>query len=340
MTANQVPFTTRSTIVVIKTALKLNNFAEALRSFRDLKAVWTGNSAASSLTAMMAPRHIVSQLVDLACKEHQLSEFLPELSGVPITEDIINVMLTECVRQKDSTLAMQVEKLAKVQDIPLSAATYGLLVKTFSGDPAKVQQVFDDVLSRNVEHSAEFILAIISFCSQTGNVVMVDKLYKNTKSKQLPVLSAFIKFYADNEQYEKACDVFEHDLKAARAASGPDGHTSLFLDTRMERSLMNAALRCGRDHLAKDLLDTSPSDMAKHKALIRNCAAEGNLQGAMSVFEFLKKSGVELNSVIYNTVLDACVECRDLRAAEKWMQEAQDAGMADVVSFNTLIKLT
>jgi len=101
---------------------------------------------------------------------------------------------------------------------------------------------------------------------------------------------------------------------------------------------MNAALRCGRDHLAKNLLDSSPSDIAKHITMIRNCAAEGNLQGAISVFESLKKSGVDLNSVIYNTVLDACVECRDLRAAEKWMEETKDAGMADVVSFNTLIK--
>jgi len=45
-----------------------------------------------------------------------------------------------------------------------------------------------------------------------------------------------------------------------------------------------------------------------------------------------------MNSVIYNTVLDACVECRDLKAAEAWMEQTKQAGMADVVSFNTLIK--
>merc|ERR1719162_301969 len=46
-----------------------------------------------------------------------------------------------------------------------------------------------------------------------------------------------------------------------------------------------------------------------------------------------------MNSIIYNTVLDACVECHDIKAAEAWMVETQDAGMADVVSFNTLIKM-
>jgi len=52
----------------------------------------------------------------------------------------------------------------------------------------------------------------------------------------------------------------------------------------------------------------------------------------------LESSGVELNSVIYNTVLDACVECRDLQAAEAWMEQTKKAGMMDVVSFNTMIK--
>merc|ERR1719183_2455103 len=72
--------------------------------------------------------------------------------------------------------------------------------------------------------------------------------------------------------------------------------------------------------------------------MIRNCAAENNLKGAGCVFESLEQSGVDLNSVIYNTVLDACVECRDLKAAESWMERMKKDKMTDVVTFNTLIK--
>jgi len=90
--------------------------------------------------------------------------------------------------------------------------------------------------------------------------------------------------------------------------------------------------------LAQSLLSSSPSDIAKHITMIRNCGSEGNLKGAVSVFNSLEQSGVDLNSIIYNTVLDACVECRDLQAAEAWMENTKKAGMADVVSFNTLIK--
>merc|ERR1719316_716880 len=113
MKANDIPFTTRATIVVIKTALKMNNFDEALQYFRELKKIWTAHSLTS--TPSMAPRHIVSQLVELACKEHQLSEFLTELRGVPISEEVVNVMLLECVRQKDLGLTLKVEGLAREQ---------------------------------------------------------------------------------------------------------------------------------------------------------------------------------------------------------------------------------
>jgi pentatricopeptide repeat protein len=72
--------------------------------------------------------------------------------------------------------------------------------------------------------------------------------------------------------------------------------------------------------------------------MIRRCAVEKNLSGAVSIFNSLKDAGAEMNSIVYNTVLDACVKCDDLQAAEDWMRQTQEAGMADVVSFNTLIK--
>merc|ERR1740117_2096978 len=83
---------------------------------------------------------------------------------------------------------------------------------------------------------------------------------------------------------------------------------------------------------------SSTPDIAKQINMIRSCAAEKNLQGAFSVFESLEQSGIDLNCIMYNTVLDACVECWDLKAAEDWMERMKNAGMTDVVSFNTLIK--
>ncbi len=56
------------------------------------------------------------------------------------------------------------------------------------------------------------------------------------------------------------------------------------------------------------------------------------------IFESLATGGYELNAVVYNTVLDACVECGDLEAANDWMIRMKNDGFVDVVSYNTLIK--
>jgi len=89
---------------------------------------------------------------------------------------------------------------------------------------------------------------------------------------------------------------------------------------------------------AKRVPGSAQIDIGKHITIIRNHAAEKNLQGAFSVFKSLEEGDAELNSVIYNTVLDACVECWDLKKAESWMERMRKDGMTDVVSFNTLIK--
>jgi len=79
-------------------------------------------------------------------------------------------------------------------------------------------------------------------------------------------------------------------------------------------------------------------DIAKHVMMIRKCASENNLKGAMSIFDTLKESGVEMNGVVFNSVLDACVKCRDLKAAHAWMEQTRQAGFIDVVSYNTIMK--
>mmetsp|Transcript_9414 Transcript_9414/g.29064 ORF Transcript_9414/g.29064 Transcript_9414/m.29064 type:complete len:1016 (-) Transcript_9414:212-3259(-) len=340
METNKVPVTTRTSIIVIKTALKMNDFEEAARYFGDLKAMWTHNEA----TPSTAPRHIISQVIELACKDHQLAEFLPLLDGVPLSDEVAATMLTECARQKDADLTLKVERLIRARGVPFPSALYGPLVKGLSAQPTRVQELFNEAISKGTELSPEFALALLGFCSQTNNLVLASKLFKHMKPKQTQVLVAFARFFADGGHFESACELYEQHLRHLRVPTGeakqpaPKVGQALLLDSRLERSLMHAALRCGRHELVKDFVESSPSDIAKHLLLMRNFAASNDLEGAKNVFRSLQKSGLELNGVVYNTVLEACVECQDLKAAEAWMEETKKAGFADVVSYNTLIK--
>lgn len=85
------------------------------------------------------------------------------------------------------------------------------------------------------------------------NVGMADKLHESLQ-----------------EENEKACAIYENGIVSLAS----EEHRSISLDPRVERGLMNAAIRCGRSELAKMFLNASPSDLAKYINMVRNCAAE------------------------------------------------------------------
>jgi len=106
----------------------------------------------------------------------------------------------------------------------------------------------------------------------------------------------------------------------------------------VKTSSMNTSPKSSAGRNSANSSSSPHPDIAKQITMIRSHAADKNLQGAFSVFEAMEQSGIDLNCIMFNTVLDACVECKDLKAAEAWMDRMTQAGMTDVVSFNTLIK--
>merc|ERR1719161_3148439 len=79
-------------------------------------------------------------------------------------------------------------------------------------------------------------------------------------------------------------------------------------------------------------------DVSKHVAMIRAKSKENDLEGAMQVFRKLRASGVQLTSLVYNALLDSCVQGGKLNLALQHFQEMKEQGFVDVVSYNTLLK--
>jgi len=334
MQDEQIELSTKASLAVIKSAVQNNNFKEAILHFSGLKATWDARSDAAAPWAV--PRHMMAQLAEFACSEHCLSEFMAQLKGLPVPEEAINAMLSECTRTDDAELIRKVETLARECQTPLADSTYSLLIKGLSSRPWRMKAILQEVLNReSAEVSQELALTVLNACKESADKSVADTLLDRMKPTQLAVLSAFIRFYVETEQNEKACDVFEQRVMPLGVN---ESQRRVMIDARVERSLMSAALSCGRTGIVQCLFDPARTDVAKHIIMIRKCASEKNLKGAMSIFKSLKDGGVELNSIVYNTVLDACVKCRDLAAAEDWMKQTKEAGMVDVVSFNTLMK--
>merc|ERR1719359_2285031 len=79
-------------------------------------------------------------------------------------------------------------------------------------------------------------------------------------------------------------------------------------------------------------------DVSKHVAMIRARSKEQDLEGAMQVFRKLQASGVQLTALVYNALLDSCVQCGKVNIALQHFKEMKELGFVDVVSYNTLLK--
>merc|ERR1719161_2163350 len=102
---------------------------------------------------------------------------------------------------------------------------------------------------------------------------------------------------------------------------------------------MRSAMQCRRNCLAQSIFAGSAGDINKHIAMIKACSRERDLQGAVDVFEGLKSSGTALNSMAYNSLLDACIQCNDSTQAQKLFEQMKSDGIFDVVSFNIVLKM-
>lgn len=76
-----------------------------------------------------------------------------------------------------------------------------------------------------------------------------------------------------------------------------------------------------------------PSNCCKD---IRACGKNGDLEGAIKIFEEQRK--FSLNTIMYNSLMDACVECGNVESAVEYFHQARSSGLADTITYNTAMK--
>lgn len=79
-------------------------------------------------------------------------------------------------------------------------------------------------------------------------------------------------------------------------------------------------------------------DLTVKAKAIRTCGKMGDLDGAIAVFDELGRNGLGKSCLVFNSLLDACVECGDMEKALSYFRQAKAKGVTNVVSYNTLMK--
>mmetsp|Transcript_61849 Transcript_61849/g.109847 ORF Transcript_61849/g.109847 Transcript_61849/m.109847 type:complete len:941 (-) Transcript_61849:35-2857(-) len=106
----------------------------------------------------------------------------------------------------------------------------------------------------------------------------------------------------------------------------------LTTQTKAGRALAEAALRLGRDDVLVKLLKVCED--ARKVGLIKSFGADGMLKEAKKIFEACP----EKSACLHNAILDAAISSGDAASLDQALSDAQQVSVADVVTFNTIIK--
>lgn len=124
----------------------------------------------------------------------------------------------------------------------------------------------------------------------------------------------------------------------ANLATGMSAKDCYVVDAVHETTENELPSHCSVEHATPQEQQTECFDVDQHVKLMQKYASERNISGAMRTFRIIQQSGCCLDSLIYNTILRAWINCGNVQAAEDWMEEMKEAGMADEASFTLLIK--
>jgi pentatricopeptide repeat protein len=102
---------------------------------------------------------------------------------------------------------------------------------------------------------------------------------------------------------------------------------------------MKFSAECGRTDLTRELFGkVGGLDVHHHMALIRAAGQDKDVDKAFKILADLRSSGVQLDTLVYNSVLDVCSSAGDIKRARNLVADMRSEGIIDIVSYNTLLK--
>jgi len=317
----------RKRLAILAAALRQSNMDDVFTQLRKLQQD-VGN--------IDLPDQVSTKLLSLVARDTQSAEVLERLSalGVSFNTKALNDSLREASRRKDPVMFRQLYVLAETTGISKGSQTFELLVKGLATDSSTVHTLLDEILA--LETIPESLaLVVINVCGTTRDLKLLRIILEQVQSadnsafpSSSAVLAAIARTCAACELFNEACDLYETKIV-------PQGAK---VDPQLSGILVKAATQAGRASLAQTLLEQGSGNMHEHVTIIKECGRKQDLRGAKQAFDRLKTSGAPLSPLIYNCLLDACIQCRDMKSAEEYFAQMKQLDYADVVSYNTLLK--
>jgi len=322
--------TSRSSFVLLRTALQLRSFDNAMRHYKALRVSSNGGNS--------PPAYVEVQIVELAIRDHQLDKVLEELEAgcMHCTTEIVNTILNHAgVAQNHSARVLAV---AAKQSLQSNSVTYQARVRLAGGDREALIAILDEVIAdRRDDCLRDVAPAILGALDPARDIEIVDKLCShvcNNLESHLPMFAAMVCFYSMAGESGKACELY---LKHLRSRHGTEFQRCL-IDANTQKYVIQSALSCGKHDVVADILRASPSARIRHVAKMKKPLCQRDLDDAFAVIEILGNEKDEITESMWNAALEGCGELGELDRANELMQKITKLHAASVQTYNALLK--
>jgi len=306
-------------IQALKGALRKDNLQAALDRLEGIRDMWEspGNSPSA------APKALLQWLARLALQQDCLSKVIDKLKALGLFEEAFPLILAECARHGSTGVLRDTEALGRREGLEFTDATYCVLVK-HARVVEDAMRLFSEAVGR-VGTSKDLVTVATGAAFTHGSTTFGDAILKQLPSD--PPAEAVGKLL------QLCAGKKNSDAEVVELYKKHFSNVDLSSDAVTERLIAQACIRLKQPDLLKNMLTTT-TDCTKRVALLKQLGAEGSLDDAFTVF----RAFPEKAACLYNAIIDACIDGRRPEAAQEVMEEAIQVGVADTVTYNTIIK--
>eukprot|EP00931_Biecheleriopsis_adriatica_P117253 TRINITY_DN9278_c0_g1_i1.p1 TRINITY_DN9278_c0_g1~~TRINITY_DN9278_c0_g1_i1.p1 ORF type:complete len:1024 (-),score=260.13 TRINITY_DN9278_c0_g1_i1:155-3226(-) len=242
------------------------------------------------------------------------------------------VILEECMRSHNVKLAIEVETMMRSSNVPLGQHGFDSLLKVYAESCSeRVFPIFKEMQELDHPITEGFCVGLLTKCAEGKFISFAEEIVRHVRATfgmSIAVYSGIMKVYAYSGMFDKACNLYDQICE--------DG---LEPDTMMYGCLMKFSVECGRTDLSQLLSEKmSVMDIQNYMSLIKAAGRDRDVDRAFSIIQRLRDNNVTPDAIAFNSVLDVCVKAHDLKRGSELVKQMKELKMADIVTYNTLLK--
>lgn len=309
-------------VLALKAAVRSGNLEVALERSLCLRGLLNKDETPSA-----GPVALLQQLVRLAAQERSLSSLLRRLQELAILDCALDTVLIECVQRGEVSDIEAVKEHSRKLGLKFGEAAYCSLIKGTS-KPDEALRLFSESSTLRTP-SKDLLVTASSWAVDNSDTPLADAVFRKLPSNPpIEAVGNLLRFHGGSDEDAGA------DAKVLQVYKAHFKGVDFSSDVLALRRVVLAAIRSGAAGAAllKGLLGATTE--TARVALLKGFGTSKQLPAALAVLRASPQTG----ACLYNATIDACIDCRSIEDAQQVMAEAVKSGVADTISYNTIIK--